>query len=79
MVLLYYAKVCFGWLSFADKREDVTEYIKEGYLQCEGRNSQNRLCSIPGRSSSDLGKIKILSKHLLPQFRVREFQQEQVS
>ena len=26
-----------------------------------------RLCSIPGRSSPDFGKIKILSKHLLPQ------------
>ena len=34
---------------------------------------ETRLCSIPGRSSSDFGKIKILSKHLLPQFRVREF------
>ena len=38
MVLLYYAKVCFGWLSFTDKGEDVTEYIKEGYLQCKRRN-----------------------------------------
>ena len=26
-----------------------------------------RLCSLPGRSSSDFRKIKILSKHLLPQ------------
>ena len=34
MVLLYYAKVCFGWLSFADKGEGVTEYIKGGYLHC---------------------------------------------
>ena len=25
------------------------------------------LCSIPGRSNPDFGKIKILSKHLLPQ------------
>ena len=31
------------------------------------------VCSIPGRSSPDFRKIKILSKHLLPQFRVREF------
>ena len=67
MVLLYYAKVCFGWLSFADKGENVTEYIKEGYLQCKRINGQNWLCSIPGRSSPDFGKIKILSKHLLPQ------------
>ena len=28
---------------------------------------------IPGRSSPDFRKIKILSKHLLPQFREREF------
>ena len=67
------------WLSFADKGEDVAEYIKEGYLQCKRRNGQNQLCAIPGRSSPDFGKIKILSKHLLPQFRVREFQQGQVS
>ena len=67
MVLLYYAKVCFGWLSFADKGEDVTEYFKEGYLQCKRRNGRNRLCSISGRSGPDFGKRKILSKHLLPQ------------
>ena len=36
-------------------------------MQCKGRNGLNPLCSILGRSSSDLGKIKILSKHLLPQ------------
>ena len=67
MVLIYYAKVGFGGLSFADTGEGVAEYIKGGYLQCKGRNVWNRLCSISGRSSSDLGKIKILSKHLLPQ------------
>ena len=38
MVLLYYAKVCFVWLSFADKGEGVAEYIKGGYLQCKGRS-----------------------------------------
>ena len=41
MVLLYYAKVCYGWLSFADKGEGVAEYIKEGYLQCKRRNGRN--------------------------------------
>ena len=40
-VLLYYAKVCFGWLSFADKGEGVAEYIKGGHLQCKGRSDQN--------------------------------------
>ena len=66
-VPLYYAKVCFGWLSFADKGEGVTKYIKGGHLQCKGRSGQNRLFSIPGRSSPDFRKIKILGKHLLPQ------------
>ena len=74
MVLIYYAQVCCGWLSFTDnKGEDVAKYIKEGYLQCKGRSGRNRLCSILGRSSSNYRKLKILSKHLLPQFRVRKF------
>ena len=70
MVLLYYAKVCFGWLSFADKGEGVTEYIKGGYVQCKGRSGPNRLCSTSGGSSSDSGKIKIVNICCL---RVREF------
>ena len=64
-VLFYYAKVCVGWLSFADKGECVTEYIKGGYLQCKGKSGQKLLGTIPGRSSPDFRKIKILSKHLL--------------
>ena len=52
---------------------------KEDICNVKGEMVKKRLCSIPGRSSSDFGKIKILSKHLLPQFRVRKFQQEQVS
>ena len=40
-VLLYYAKVCFGWLSFSDKGEGVAEYIKGGRLQCKRRNGLN--------------------------------------
>ena len=40
-VLFYYKKVCLGWLSFADNREDVTEYIKGGHLQYKRRNGQN--------------------------------------
>ena len=55
---------------FADTGKEVTEYIKGGYLQCKRRNGRKGL---PGGSSPDSGKINILSKHLLPQFRVREF------
>ena len=46
MVLLYYAKVCFGWLSFADKGEGVAEYIKGGYLQCS--SSKEDICNVKG-------------------------------
>ena len=46
---------------------------KKDIWNVKGEMVETRLCSIPGRSSSDFGKIKILSKHLLPQFKVREF------
>ena len=45
----------------------LAEYLKGRYLQRKGRSGRNRQCSISGRSSPDFGKIKILSKHLLPQ------------
>ena len=51
---------------FAETGEEVTEYIKGGHLQCK-REMVKRLCPIPGGSSPDSVKIKILSKHLLPQ------------
>ena len=40
---------------------------KEDICNVKGEVVETRLCSIPGRSSSDFRKIKILSKHLLPQ------------
>ena len=49
-VLFYYAKVCVGWLS-SQTQERVSL-------------STSKLGSIPGRSSPDFRKIKILSKHL---------------
>ena len=45
---------------------------KKDICNVKGKMVEARLCSIPGRSSPDFRKIKILSKHLLPQFRVRE-------
>ena len=56
-----------GYLLQTTKERISLNTSKEGYLQCKGRNGPSRLCSIPGRSSSDFRKIKILSKHLLPQ------------
>ena len=75
MVLIYYAQVHFSWLHFTEnKGEDVANYIKEeGYLQMQREKWLNWLHYIPGRFSSDFRKLKILSKHLLPQFRVRQF------
>ena len=46
---------------------------KKRMLQMQGEKWLNWLHSILGRFSTDFRKLKILSKHLLPQFRVREF------
>ena len=54
-------------------KERVSLNTSKDICNVKGEMFETRLCSIPGRSSSDFGKIKILSKHLLPQFRVREF------
>ena len=78
-VLFYYAKVCFGWLSLQTQERVSLNTSKEDICNVKGQNGRNGLCPIPGGSSPDSVKIKILSKHLLSQFRVREFHQEQVS
>ena len=46
---------------------------KEDICSVKGEMVEKWLCPIPGGSSPDSVKIKILSKHLLPQFGVREF------
>ena len=46
---------------------------KRRMLQIEEEKWLNWLHSILGRFSTDFRKLKILSKHLLPQSRVREF------
>ena len=54
MVLISYAQVCFGRLSFADnKGEDVTKYIKEGYLY---------FCQKPGYAPYLEGLAQILGR-----------------
>ena len=65
-VLLYYAEVCFGWLSLQTKERVSLNTSKEDICNVKGEMVEI-LCSIPGRSSSNFRKIKILSKHLLPQ------------
>ena len=79
IVLIYYAQVRFRWLLFTDnKGEEVANYYKEkGYLQMQRKKWLNWLHSILGRFSADFRKLfQICSKHLLPQFRVREFYQK---
>ena len=62
-----------GYLLQTTKVRMSLNISKKDICNIKGEMAQNRLCSILGRSSSDFRKLKILSKHLLPQFRVREF------
>ena len=57
----------------------MADYFKEKDVTDQGGKWLNWLHSILWRFSSDFRKLKILSKHLLLQSRVREFQQKQVS
>ena len=56
-----------------DKGKNVADYFKEKDVTDQGEKWLNWLHSILGRFSTDFRKLKILSKHLLPQSRVREF------
>ena len=65
----------FRWLPFTEnKGEELADYIKKGRIFANVKGKWlNWLHSILGRFSTDFRKLKILSKHLLPQSRVREF------
>ena len=54
-----------GYLLQTKERMSLNTSKKDIY-NVKGEMVRNG-CFIPGRSSSDFGKIKILSKHLLPQ------------
>ena len=56
-----------------DKGQNTADYFKEKDVTAQGGRSLNWLHSILDMSSSDFRKLNILSKHLLPKFRVREF------
>ena len=74
MVLIYCAQVHYRWLSFTDnKGQNTANYFKEKDVTAQGSKWLNWLHSILGWFSTDFRKLKILGKHLLPQFRVREF------
>ena len=65
---------CCRWLHFTDnKGQNAANYFKEKDLTAQGGKWLNCLHSMHGRFSTDFRGLKILSKHLLPQFRVREF------
>ena len=55
------------------KDKNTANYFKEKDVTAQGGKWLNWLHSILGRFSTDFRKLKILSKHLLPQSRVREF------
>ena len=74
MVLIYYAQVHCRWLPFTDNKEqNAANYFKEKDVTAQGGKWLNWLHSILGRFSTDFRKLNILSKHLLPQLRVRGF------
>ena len=54
-------------------KDRILVIISEKDVTAQGGKWLNWLHSILGRFSTDFRKLKILSKHLLPQFRVREF------
>ena len=51
-------------------KDNTANYFKDKDVTTQGGNCSH---SILGWFSTDFRKLKILSKHLLPQFRVREF------
>ena len=58
---------------FTDNKGQITaNYFKEKDVKAQGGKWLNWLHSVLGRFSTDFRKLKILSKHLLLQFRVRE-------
>ena len=55
------------------KTKNVANYFKEKNVADQAEKWLNWLHSILGRFSTDFRKLKIHSKHLLPQPRVRDF------
>ena len=59
---------------FTDNQgHNAANYFKEKDVTDQGGKWLNWLQSILGRFSTEFRKLKILSKHLLPQFRMRDF------
>ena len=56
-----------------DQGQNAANYFKEKDVTPQGGKWLNWLPSILGWFSTDFRKLKILSEHLLPEFRVREF------
>ena len=71
MILIYHAQVHHRWLPFKDnKGQNTANYFKEKDVAAQGGSCSH---SILGWFSTDFRKMKILSKHLLPQFRGGSF------
>ena len=65
VILIYHAQVHHRWLPFKDnKGQNPANYFKEKDVTAQEGSCSH---SILGRFSTDFRKMKILSKHLLPQ------------
>ena len=70
VIFIYHAQVHHRWLPFKnDKGQNTANYFKEKEVTAQGERCSH---SIRGRFSTDFRKMKILGKHLLPQFREQE-------
>ena len=75
MVLTYYTQFCCRWLPFTDnKGKNIANYFKEKDVTDQGKSGWTGYTPYLGGLAQILGSyFKVCSKHLLPQFRVRDF------
>ena len=75
MVLIYYAQVRCRWLPFTDdKGKNVAITSKRRMLQIKGKSGWTGYTPyLGGLAQTSEVTLKICSKHLLPQSRVRDF------
>ena len=74
MVLVYYAQVHCRRLPFTEnKGQNAANYSKEKDVIAQGVKWLSWLHSLLGWFTTDIRKLKILNKHLLPQSKAREF------
>ena len=78
MILIYCAQAGFRQLQKTKERMLLIISKKKDICKCKGKSGQTGYTPYLGGLAQTLGS-QILSKHLLPQSRVREFQQKQAT